>query len=478
MTSRRAYSRSLNTNFTLCIFEEDYIRIGKFVSKIPHAETGGNLFGLWTNHGNAVVLVATGPGQNCTRNSVSFYQDIPYMKHVGDLLTSQFPLCHIGEWHSHHQMQLFEPSGGDCSTVRRNYPTGSQGFVLMIANIQHDGNVKLSPYKFMDERSPYEYGKIEVLRVENPFMKAEVILRYIEEGKERKIRDTEMSGRLIERERQSRPTTRDSACLPARGNEHDETHKLSIRNRSHQDRYLNDRSRNDRRLHDRSRSRSPLKKTNSSPSPPTEAQTESQRKRQEDAHQLRRLPRPPSQQKSSIRHQMRNGVFHAPVLSQNTVSIAPADRHEMTTATITPGHRGCSHVQASEVQNHNQTPQWYEKHPDILKAIFDFVTSLSDVNITVNMTRDILTKNITMEFTHHCYKWAVDFPAHFPQGSVKLKKTLSCSESYAYPYDVKGLGDVDRFKTTLKSTLQDNCTNCKTEQILQQSRRYSNRHYK
>jgi len=176
-----------NRDFKVFMFKEDYQMMENLVLEYPHLETGGDLFGLWTSNGDAVLHVVLGPGRNCKRTGASFYQDIPYLERNGDLLTQDYMLCHIGEWHSHHQLRLFEPSGGDSSTVIRNYPRGTRGFLLIIANIVSPREVKLSPYLYT-EKSTYGYdemGKIVFLPKTNAFNKI------------KKIKDSRESGRDI-----------------------------------------------------------------------------------------------------------------------------------------------------------------------------------------------------------------------------------------------------------------------------------------
>jgi len=110
---------------------------------------------------------------------VSFYQSIPYLERVGGLLTKDFQLCHIGEWHSHHRPRLSVPSSGDSSTVIRNYPRGTCGFLLIIANILQNGQVSLSPYLYKEGQRNYEKGEINKLPGRSPFRKVEVILSHI-----------------------------------------------------------------------------------------------------------------------------------------------------------------------------------------------------------------------------------------------------------------------------------------------------------
>ena len=178
---------SNSDDFKVFIFEEDLQMMAKLVLKYPHLETGGDLFGLWTTAGDVVLHIVLGPGQNCKRTGASFYQDISYLKRNGELLTQDYMLCHIGEWHSHHQLQLFQPSGGDSSTVIRNYPRGVCGFILIIANILSSREVQLSPYLYT-QGSSYSFDKkgklVRLPAQRNAFKTIRRIRDSIERGKE------------------------------------------------------------------------------------------------------------------------------------------------------------------------------------------------------------------------------------------------------------------------------------------------------
>ena len=169
------------------ICPDDLEMMRDLVLHFPHLETGGDLFGLWTNEGDAVIHVVLGPGQACKRTDVSFYQDIPYLQRNGELLTQDYMLCHIGEWHSHHQLRLFQPSHGDSSTVIRNYPgPGTCGFLLIIANIVSPNRVTFSPFLYT-ANSNYSFdqkGTVFYLPYRNAFKKDGVIERSIKEGRE------------------------------------------------------------------------------------------------------------------------------------------------------------------------------------------------------------------------------------------------------------------------------------------------------
>ncbi|XP_068720679.1 myb-like protein X [Montipora capricornis] len=182
----------LRGNFEVFIYEEDYKEMCAHVLRKPDIETGGDLFGLWLDERKAVVQLALGPGKGCKRTSVSFYQDVSYLAKVGSYLTKKEGVCHIGEWHSHHQLGLARPSGGDESTVWRNMPTYNLSrFVIFIANIEatsQNYKVNIGCFLFeMDSKGkclPVRQGAFKILPSKNPFWQKKEVYRERSDGAE------------------------------------------------------------------------------------------------------------------------------------------------------------------------------------------------------------------------------------------------------------------------------------------------------
>ena len=182
----------LRRNFEVFIYEEDYKEMCAHVLRKPDIETGGDLFGLWLDERKAVVQLALGPGKGCKRTSVSFYQDVSYLAKVGSYLTKKEGVCHVGEWHSHHQLGLARPSGGDESTVWRNMPTYKLSrFVIFIANIEATSqNYKVNIGCFLFEmdskgkRLPVRQGAFKILPSKNPFWQKKEVYRERSDGAE------------------------------------------------------------------------------------------------------------------------------------------------------------------------------------------------------------------------------------------------------------------------------------------------------
>ena len=74
-------------------------------------ETGGDLFGRW--HDVPTVLLATKPGPNAQRDHAHFRLDVDYLRHLSEVMASDWALRYFGDWHSHHRLGLSAPSGGD-----------------------------------------------------------------------------------------------------------------------------------------------------------------------------------------------------------------------------------------------------------------------------------------------------------------------------------------------------------------------------
>jgi hypothetical protein len=120
----------------ILIFESEVDAIAREVAHWPDLETGGDLFGYWTHSGCAVVHYALGPGRASRHERAAFYQDAQHLARHGAELNDRYGLQHVGEWHSHHQLGLNDPSGGDVGTVRRALARyGFKRFALTICTL-------------------------------------------------------------------------------------------------------------------------------------------------------------------------------------------------------------------------------------------------------------------------------------------------------------------------------------------------------
>lgn len=158
---------------TAIIYQSELDYISRCILDYTDIETGGQLFGYWTSTGVPVVMYVIGPGEKAQHNHTFFIQDQKYLQLVGNELHKRFRLQHIGEWHSHHQLGLAHPSGGDVSTMQ--YGIGKPGFprlLLCIGNCTRT-HTTVNPFNF-HENSPKEYEQAvwDVVEKESPFRAA------------------------------------------------------------------------------------------------------------------------------------------------------------------------------------------------------------------------------------------------------------------------------------------------------------------
>ena len=81
--------------------------------KYPNREVGGDLYGLWNANGSPVVFLATGPGKKYKGYCTTYEMDVEYMQACEKYLMANFGIQYLGDWHSHHMLNLDKPSIGD-----------------------------------------------------------------------------------------------------------------------------------------------------------------------------------------------------------------------------------------------------------------------------------------------------------------------------------------------------------------------------
>ncbi len=153
------------------IYQSELDFISRCVMDYPDSETGGDFFGSFTRDGKIKIEYVIGPGINTNRTQHSFFQDIDYLKSCGSLLHNKFGLQHIGAWHSHHRLSLYQPSSGDINTMKNALQNGNLPlFLISICNIDRNNSVVISPFMFTRNNSvnyiPYKW---QVLQGISPF---------------------------------------------------------------------------------------------------------------------------------------------------------------------------------------------------------------------------------------------------------------------------------------------------------------------
>lgn len=157
---------------TAIIYQSELDYMSRCILDYTDIETGGQLFGFWTATGVPVVAYAIGPGRHAMHHPTQFIQDQDYLQSVGRELHRRYRLQHIGEWHSHHQLGLAHPSGGDVNTMQ--YGVGKPGFprlLLCIGNCTRT-HTTVNPFNF-HENMPRDYVQAawDVVGMESPYRK-------------------------------------------------------------------------------------------------------------------------------------------------------------------------------------------------------------------------------------------------------------------------------------------------------------------
>lgn len=157
---------------TAIIYRSELDYLSRCVLDYPNIETGGQLFGFWTNQGVPIVMYVLGPGRNANHQSSFFNQDKEYLIKVGNALLDKYGLCHIGEWHSHHQLGLARPSGHDARTMHNGLSGIPQRRLLLCICNYENGCSSVNPYNFHEnDLHGYADAKWQVIEMESPFRK-------------------------------------------------------------------------------------------------------------------------------------------------------------------------------------------------------------------------------------------------------------------------------------------------------------------
>jgi hypothetical protein len=151
------------------IYQSELDYISRCVLDYPNIETGGDLFGFWTHSGYPVIQYVIGPGPKANHQYSFFNQDADYLIEIGNNLRDTHGLQHIGEWHSHHQFGLAEPSGHDISTVCKAISQYNlSNFFLVITNIRENSS-SVNGFMFnKDKGRDFDYSGWVILESFSP----------------------------------------------------------------------------------------------------------------------------------------------------------------------------------------------------------------------------------------------------------------------------------------------------------------------
>lgn len=170
-TSKRADSPSAaGPASKAIIYQSELDFMSRCILDYPDIETGGELFGFWTPEGVPVVLYAVGPGPKAKHYPTSFLQDPDYVDRYEVEMCLAIRLQHIGQWHSHHQLDLARPSGGDVASMLRG--VGKPGFPRMLLCIGNctPAETTVNAFNFHEVNAErYVHAAWDVVEMESPF---------------------------------------------------------------------------------------------------------------------------------------------------------------------------------------------------------------------------------------------------------------------------------------------------------------------
>ena len=151
------------------VYQSELDYISRCILDYPNIETGGQLFGFYASKRTPVVCYSIGPGLNANHQTTFFNQDLNYLQTVGDILTQEFGLQHIGEWHSHHQLRLDYPSGYDMQTMHHSIDSLHLGQFLLCIGTTDGHTANINAFSFYENDSSYYSAKWHVKAAPSPY---------------------------------------------------------------------------------------------------------------------------------------------------------------------------------------------------------------------------------------------------------------------------------------------------------------------
>ena len=149
-------SPSLQSGFAIHIFQSEIDEIRKHVAQNRWKESVGDVFGLWTNSGNAVVHIILSPEYNNSPTARGCLNDSRLQPEddVKIYLEKKYMLCHIGKWHFSPYGTSTQPSTNQMSAVKSFCACG-EGHESCILLSFCTRNENVQPYLFTDKGQNY-----------------------------------------------------------------------------------------------------------------------------------------------------------------------------------------------------------------------------------------------------------------------------------------------------------------------------------
>lgn len=147
------------------IYSSELDYIARCIQDFPNIETGGQLYGAWTASGAPRVIYVIGPGPRANHQTTFFNQDVEYLENIGAKL-KEYGLQHIGEWHSHHHLNLPYPSGHDAQTMQNGIVQLNLNRLLLCIGSFNEKGIVINPFNFTRD-AHYVPSQWEVINTRN-----------------------------------------------------------------------------------------------------------------------------------------------------------------------------------------------------------------------------------------------------------------------------------------------------------------------
>ena len=154
------------------VYQSELDYLSQCILDYPNIETGGQLFGFYAAKGTPVVCYAIGPGVHANHQPTFFNQDLGYLQEIGSILTQEYGLQHIGEWHSHHQLGLGRPSGHDAQTMHHSIDAQHLGQFLLCIGTINVPSATVNAYSFYENDWQYYPAKWHIKAAPSPYRQA------------------------------------------------------------------------------------------------------------------------------------------------------------------------------------------------------------------------------------------------------------------------------------------------------------------
>jgi len=154
----------------IIIYRSEFDYLSKCILDYLNEETGGQMFGFYTEKGVFVVVYVIGPGPQANHQEAFFNQDEKYLLKVYHVL-HKHGLQKIGEWHSHHKLGLDRPSTRDnisVVSVMREHQMNSH--ILCIGNVDYKDNSTQNAFVFCKDNDYLtQHVAWKVIEMESPY---------------------------------------------------------------------------------------------------------------------------------------------------------------------------------------------------------------------------------------------------------------------------------------------------------------------